>query len=72
MLPLIRAFLRIKIKDNETIEDLLIGFFYDAQILMKCGSHFTYIAKTALKYALESPIPCVLPWYNFWQTNAKF
>ena len=50
--------MRIKIKDDETIEEFADWFYYDAQILMGCSALLTYDAKTVLKYALE-PYPAL-------------
>ena len=42
------AFMKIKIKEDETIEEFDNCFYYDAQMLMKCSALLTYNAKTAL------------------------
>ena len=53
------AFMRIKIKDNETIEEFADWFYYDAQILMGCSALLTYNNKIALKCALV-PYPTLI------------
>ena len=48
--------MRIKIKENESIDDFANQFYYDTQILKGCGVLTTFGAKIALKYALK-PYP---------------
>ena len=50
------AFMRIKFKENESIDEFADQFNYDAQILKGCGMLNTFDTKLALKYALE-PYP---------------
>ena len=47
------AFMRIKFKDNVTIEEFANQFYYEAQILRGCGALTTFDAKIAMKYAIE-------------------
>ena len=48
--------MRIKFKENESIDEFANQFYYDAQILKGCGALTTFDAKLVLKYSLN-PIP---------------